>query len=579
METKVIAVGIPGPFGLNKRIATTLQIQEDGNNVGSPSSVKQLNFTGRGVSTELNSNQVTVTIEGYQAFVAITDITPINPSDNVGNKIKTDDDNVLQSCVSSTTDLTVSVLAVTGASFKPTVDVNGTPATLSRNALTDVWTGTADITLTGTSPYTVTATHSDGSVDTAQVTLESAPIIDTVLFSDAYTQGAGQTEHAAGQTLSLTVSSATEFVELEAIADGTTATQALSETFAATNSKTVTVVTANQGNTPKAYPAKVRIRNANGTWSAITASNASASVDEVNVITLNNTQPSISVSSISYPVGQSALKNSESATLNVSESNVDTVSYSSPNAQISITDPTATGNKTVSRIAGGYNIATTNLSVAVGKTSNATSATSSLVVWIANDAPVISITTPAARLRSPLSHTISINSDQQTQSSPSLTASVGSFSGSWASSNNGVTWTRSLAIADVDTKGAATFSALSITNLAGVAVSTITSGASYAVGGFALRTVSVAAWPNREAAIGTQVSDTSKLRVSNLSKGASGSLNTTFAASVGDAINTYTITQPAGVYNATGNTLYNRDLANAVTNTSGAAQFEIEELV
>ena len=93
------------------------------------------------------------------------------------------------------------------------------------------------------------------------------------------------------------------------------------------------------------------------------------------------------------------------------------------------------------------------------------------------------------------------------------------------------------------------------------------------------RTISFAAYPNREAAIGTQVSDTSKLRVTNLSKGSSGSLNTSFVSSVGDAIDTFTITQPSGVYNATGNNLYNRDLANAVSNTSGTMQFEVEELV
>ena len=71
--------------------------------------------------------------------------------------------------------MTVSVLAVAGTSFKPTVDVNGTQAVLTRNALTDVWTGTAAITLTGSSPYTVTATHGQGATDAATVTIEAAP--------------------------------------------------------------------------------------------------------------------------------------------------------------------------------------------------------------------------------------------------------------------------------------------------------------------------------------------------------------------------------------------------------------------
>ena len=43
--------------------------------------------------------------------------------------------------------------------------------------------------------------------------------------------------------------------------------------------------------------------------------------------------------------------------------------------------------------------------------------------------------------------------------------------------------------------------------------------------------------------------------------------------------NSFTITGPSGVYNPEGRLLYNRDLANAQTNTTGLAQFEIEELV
>lgn len=524
-------------------------------------------------------------IDVNTGFVAITNITPTNPSDNVGSKVLSDDGNVLQSCVSSTNDITVSVLAVTaGNNFKPTVDVNGTSAVLTRNAGTDVWVGTASITLSGDgSPYTVTATHHEGAVDTAQVVIEAAPVIDELFFDDAYSQGVGQSEHAAGQTLSLTVTSDSLFVGVEVVGDASTATLSASETFTATNSKTLTVTVANHGTTPVSYPAKARIRNANGAWSEIVASNNLASDDGVNVITLNNSLPQNPFNSITYPVGQFALKDSESATVLVTETNIDTVSYSSPNGQLSIDSPLATGDKTVTRIAGGYNINTNNLSVTVGKTSNATSAVFSTVVWIAHDAPVVSITVPAARLRSgvnPQNHTISINSSQRTQSSPSLTASVGSFNGSWSTANNGVTWTRSLSIADSDTKGVAAFSALSITNLAGITVSTITSGANYEVGGFTQRTITFVAWPNRESAIGTQVSNTSKLRVTNLSKGASGSLNTSFVASVGDAVDTYSITQPSGIYNATGNTVYNCDLANAVSNTTNnAMQFEVEELV
>ena len=541
---------------------SNIQFKDEGNNRGTPSSVRNVDFVGAGVEATFEGDTLRVFVQaGSQGFVAITDISPTNPSDNVGNKVKTDDNNVLQSCTSSTTNVTVSVLAVTaGTSFKPTVDVNGTQAVLTRNALTDVWTGTAAITLTGSSPYTVTATHGQGATDAATVTIEAAPVINQLEFSGAYSQGVDQTEHAAGQTLSLTVSSLTPFVELEVIADGTTATQAVSQTFAATTSKTLTVTVANQGNTPTAYPAKVRIRNANGTWSTVTATS--------NTIVLNNSQPTITFSGIVYPAFQQAIKSGESATVNVTETNVDTVSYTS--TELTVTDPTTLGNKTVTYESGTYNISTNNLTVVATKTSNATTATFSTVVWIANTAPTITVTTPAARLRSPQSHTISINSNQRTQATPTLSASVGTFGGSWSTVNNGLNWTRSLAIADSDTKGAANFTGLSITNLAGIEVEVVGVVSTYLVGGFTQRTLTFPLWDTnqiREVALGTNVYDTSKLVAFNVTRNRA----TTYRGTVGDEVDKFTITG--------GNTLYNCDLENASTAITSPVIITIEETV
>lgn len=520
---------------------------------------------------------------GKKPFVAITDISSTNPSDNVGNKVKTDDNNVLQSCTSSTTAVTVAVLAVTGSTFKPSVSVNGVAATLSRNALTDVWQGSASITLTGSSPHTVTATHGDGAVDTAVVTIESAPVVSSVLFSAAYSQGVGQTEHAAGQTLTLTVTSATPFVELDVIGDGTTAVVASNTTFAAATSKSLTVTVANHGNTPTAYPAKVRVRNANGTWSAIVASNASVTNNSTTVITLNNTQPSVSFGSVTYPSTQFALKGSETATVSVTESNVSTVSYTSPNSELSIASPTVLGNKTVTRIAGGYNISFDNLQVTATKTSNATSAVFSSVVWIADDLPSVSITTPAARLRSgvtPEPHTIKLTATQRVSNvSLSNSAGFGSFVGSWASVDNGLTWTKVLQVADSDTKGSATFSSLSATNLAGRVVTTITGSDSYNVGGFVARTVTMGSFNplgNRKVDILTNVVTPSLVLVTNLSKAG---LAMSYANSLTDAVDSFAIVDAAGSLNAASHYLYNRDKLNAESNLSGTAQFIIEETV
>jgi hypothetical protein len=128
-----------------------------------------------------------------------------------------------------------------------------------------------------------------------------------------------------------------------------------------------------------------------------------------------------------------------------------------------------------------------------------------------------------------------------------------------------------LAIADSDTKGAASFSGLSITNLAGIEVTAITTGAAYTVGGFVARTVTMAATPNREVLIGTLVVDTAKLLVTNFSKGGAG-VAMTYQGSTADGVDKFTIT-------GTNTLLYNCDAANAGSNFSGTAQFSIEETV
>jgi hypothetical protein len=282
----------------------------------------------------------------------------------------------------------------------------------------------------------------------------------------------------------------------------------------------------------------------------------------------------VTFGAITYPASQTALKSSESATVAVTTTNADSIAYTSTGIELYITDPSDFGTKTVTRSSSAsYNITTPNLQAQVSRVANATTANFETVIWIAHTTPTCAITVPAARLRSSpsgLDHTVTLTFSQRV-ASPTLTASVGAWQGAWATANNGVTWTRSLRITDALAKGAATFSALSTTNLANIAVSTITSGASYTVGGFVARTVTMAATPNREVLIGTLVVDTAKLLVTNFSKGGAG-VAMTYQGSTADGVDKFTIT-------GTNTLLYNCDAANAGSNFSGTAQFSIEETV
>jgi hypothetical protein len=435
---------------------------------------------------------------GYKGFVAITDVVPTDTG-NVGTKIKTDNDYVLQSCVSSTQEVTVSILAVTGKdTFKPTVLVNSVAVTLTRNANTDVWVGSVDLVLSGPGPYTITAVHGDGATDTATIAYESSPIINSMTFSSAYPNAInGQTEHAAGQTLDLTITSPTLFDAVEVIySNGLTATTAIPVTeIADTLTHTLEVTVADQGSygtgAPLILPAKARIRNLNGTWSNVFSSSDFGGTNGTHILALNNTRPSVTAGVITYPASQFALKGTEQATVAATYTNVDSVLWTSA-SQLTVNAPTVMGNVVVNRLAGGYNIGTTNLTATAQRVANATTSTTNVVVWIADDNPVITKTLPAARLRSGVdaqNHVITLGSDQRLISiamgAGTITGdAAGTFSGSWATANNGLTNTRTLVVADSDPKGTATFTGLSAINLAGKEVTTVTTDLDYELGGF-----------------------------------------------------------------------------------------------
>lgn len=542
-------------------------------------------------------DQLSTLIETKTAagFVCFTDVVPQNIADNVGNKVTSSSGLVLDSCTSGTLNVRVKILAVSGSqTLMPTVTINGTPVdNLTPAEARNIWEGYLDMTLSGT--QTLTALHGEGSTATLTITYEVPPVVASAVFLGNYpAAGSGQTEYAAGEGLSVYLTSATPFVAVQAQDASGTATVAFdSGIIPSTTATAISLTSANRGNVTQALPAVVRIQNATGTWSPWYPTNTTGNVDHVNVVNLNNTRPSVTYTGVTYPVGQQAIKNGDSATLGVTFANCDGVSFTSPNNQVSFSAAGSLTNQTVQVSGAGlgaYNIVTNNVRATVTRLANNTSAVFDSIVWIADVAPVVTIATASARLRSggthgssPQNHVITLSSNQRLVSGVSVDASVGAWQASWSTANSGLTWTRSLQITDSDTKGAAQFSNLSVTNLAGIPVTQFNGNQAtvdYTVGGLVQRTISFAAWPNRESDIGTYVVDTSKLRVTNLSKGSSGSLNTTYRALIApDAVDRYTITSPMGTFNATGRYIYNLDLANATSNTTGLMQFEVEELV
>ncbi len=533
------------------------------------------------VGTEEEFNLSLAEPKGVNGGVFITDITPVNAADNVGEKVKSADSFSLVQCSSSTRDVKVKVAAITGhTNYRPVVKVNGVDVSLVAGANAPMWTGEVTINLpepVGSDPIKVEAVHEDGAKASTDVIMDTAPVVTAATFTGEYP--GSQTELKAGDTMSITFTTDQDVVGYEIRDEGAFVARNGTLTAGKTHSL-IGLVIADRGNTATNQPFSIRVKKASGSFSAWYKSDVAGTTEKVNVVKLNNLKPTITFGAVTYPAGQTAIKAGEDATVANTVTNATSATYTSANGQLTVTNPTQIeANKTVSYLTGNYNDLTNNLTITAQRAANGSSSTASTIVKIANGAPELTVTTPATRLRSGGNagtvvqrHTITITSTQSLAEAPVMTAPGGNWdSAGWVGDAAKKVWTRTLLVHDDDAKGIFNFTDVVAKGLAGVTVNTLKAGGEYTLGGFVLRTMSIAAFPNREGAIGTDVVMTGKLRCTNLSKGASGSLNFTYKADDADAVNTYTIKNS--------NSWYNCDAANAVSNTSGLMRVELEEVV
>lgn len=500
---------------------------------------------------------------GIDGAVFVTDIVP-TISGTVGQKVRSADDTTLISAVTDTDEITVFILAITGhTNYMPVITVNEEPVALVADADKPLFRGSIALKLEDNETE-IKAVHEDGANHTVILTRDQKPVITTAELSSVYP--GLQTELKAGDLLSMTVTADQPIVAIE-VEDSGAAQYSSVDTAAATTQNT-TITIADRGTVSQDLSARVRVQKASGSWSDWYTTNTA---------TLNNLHPGITISNITYPASQQAIKSAESATVNHSVSNYDTISYSSPTGELTIASQAYEPAKIVSRSSGGFNVTTNNMTISATRLANGATSSASCVVRIADTAPTLTISVPASRLRSggslgtlPQEHQITITASQPLLTAPTLAAPVGTWIGT-GFTGSGTVWTRKLQIADTDNKGAFPFGAYAATNLAGVAAGTVTGATSYTVGGFIRRTMTVAAYPVRQAAIGTHVTDTGKLCCTNLSKGASGSLNFAYQSTTTEATDRYTILN--------GNEWYNCDGANASSNTAGTMKIELEEVV
>ena len=315
--------------------------------------------------------------------------------------------------------------------------------------------------------------------------------------------------------------------------------------------------------------------------------------------TVDNTSPSIIFSSIDYPTNQGAIKNSETAVINHTIANADSYAYSSNNGELDIVNSNIyEPAKSVSRIAGDYNVSANNFNIQATRSTNGIIVSNSTNVKIANTPIALSIQNLSANIQSgPNSgvlHNFSLKSTQIYNSFPILNLDSSQNPISSLSHTSQSTQPNSnsfqLVVKDSEQKGTFNWVASAI-NLAGILTTTVTP-ASYTIAGFNQR--DIFAYPNSLgdglASIGTIVTNPSNITFENVSKGGPGPNGGTLFSykTYADGIqldNTYdfadqfTVCDSNGVTNTQGDYVFNLDKLNraANTSTSNPAKFIIKE--
>lgn len=511
--------------------------------------------------------------------------------------------------------LTLEVHAGTDAWQPASVQVAGggaTPVTVLKQDWTQVdntriWTASVNLTDADTTD-TLTATMSDG--DTATVAYTRAldpPLVLTAVFDthpattggDAKCPGL-QTQVKSGDTVRITGTTESHADEVYVKNAGVSST--LQGPF------TVTAgaydFTCNVGSRSSATQTATL-------YAKVTGGSPGADFGTTNTIDQDQTAPTFtggSQSDIAYPASQEALKDAELCTVTVTHTNIDagdTYLYDD-NSTGELTIPNTTtyqaAKASVTRLSGNYRESGTNYRLTATRTTkNGASTTRTVTVRIAHTAPTLTVT-PNTRFGTDdgtngyRDRTITITSSQANLSThaATMTADAGdtsSFTGSWSASGD-LAYTRSFRVedADINAGGQAandfSWAGVSVKNRAGKEATTITTNPDYSIGGFQKRRLTIPAWPNREAVIGCVAVDTANLTAEALSKGGDGpggGTVQTFDNSPGqgltpdDEVDKFCISDGGDLVDDDGQYYYNKDQPNAVSNTSGTAQVDIEE--
>lgn len=528
--------------------------------------------------------------EGMSAGIFITDVQPQDGADvvtvtNVPNVIG---NSIVQS-VECDTELVEVYVEWDGTAYHYNGDVtiNGIAIPIENVSEIDNtrrFRASIDIDLDGATE--IIALHEDGAYSKVDVTLQGAgPEITDVNFINGYP--GTQTEVKQGDTFDLeihfnpsgAIPSHVEVSNFGALSSGTFDLSGTELDWGTIHKATITCTIDSTSNTVQALSALVQGRNSFGTFGdSVNSNDGGGSINGTDLINCNDVTPNISFGDIIYASGFDALKNSETADIEFNYSECDSIAFSSPNSQLSIADDAVLeATKTVTRIAGDYNVSTNNLRAIGHRVANDTNTTINDVVFIANIQATITVAEQSSRLVSggndgttAQDHTITIGSSQRLSELPTLSAPEGSL-GAFSGSLNGTSFTATISIHDDDINGVYTWTSLNAINLAGLVTNVISGNDTYEIGGFVERDIFFSA-QSIEENLGVSISDPSKVVAVDKDL-----IAMTYYADLADHSRGYSFTEPSMVQNPNGNILFWNDVIDRENNTTGLSFIRLRE--
>ena len=454
--------------------------------------------------------------EAIGGFIYVTNVTGGNIQKTY---VANTGDNVIESIISDATNVTITAIVEASNKYLPSLTINSNSVALTEIG-SRVFQGSATVTMPVSGSKSVTLVSDQ---QTATIILNKASAGPSILTADIgnFPLYPTQTSGRSGNSVHVTGTMDSGATHIRFVGN-----DAFNSSSWIAVSGTSFDIVGTISNNSGLQTCTLEAKNSLGTIGTqfITTS-----------VTLDQSIPDISFGTVTYPVGQTALKLSETADINITVNGASETDVVSTTGELAIANHNALISgmvtKTVTRISGSYRDSGTNLKVTAYKASNDTSYELSKLIKIANVPPIVTISQSSSRLVSGgndgttvQSHTISINSDQSLNSSfnidlpASLNFTNGGWSGGWLPSNNNKTWVRTLLIHD-DCDKTITPLDFDTINLPfnGALIQTTGITGQLNLGGFVSRTVTLDAFQN-EASINVAHIDYSKVDISWSSK-------------------------------------------------------------